>query len=185
MVRPEVSSKILFLHYTKVTSTNVIKLLIRVKKLYEARNEAINILKKVMEAEAFMQPKELVWRVLQNAQLDSGKLGESERNLVMRAIKILSDALTLITIFQQEHKLFRDEFRFNSKFFRAYMKDMGKIIGGYLKVHNEPNPALQETGLLLEEHAEHEIQKQRYEEWVRQSHAEHGVLEVPSAEEIE
>ena len=64
MVRPDVSSKILFNHYQKVTKKNVIKLLIRVKKLYEARNESINILKKVMEAEAFMQPKELVWRVL-------------------------------------------------------------------------------------------------------------------------
>lgn len=112
------------------------------KKLYEARNEAINILKKVMEAEAFMQPKELVWRVLQNPNRDGGKLRDAERNLVMRALKILSDALTLITIFQQEHKLFRDEFRFNNKYFRSYMQDMGKIIGGYLSAHNEPNPAL-------------------------------------------
>jgi len=55
----------------------------------------------------------------------------------MRALKILSDALTLITIFQQEHKLFRDEFRFSEKYFRAYMQDMGKIIGGFLLAHNE------------------------------------------------
>jgi len=54
MVRPDVCSKILFTHYQKVSKKNVIKLLIRVKKLYEARNESINILKKVMEAEAIM-----------------------------------------------------------------------------------------------------------------------------------
>ena len=66
MVRPDVSSHILFTHYKEVSKKNVIKLLIRAKKLYEARNESINILKLVMEAEAIMQPKELVWRVLQN-----------------------------------------------------------------------------------------------------------------------
>ena len=103
----------------------------------------------------------------------------------MRALKVLSDALTLITIFQQEHKLFRDEFRFNNKYFRSYMQDMGKIIGGYLKTHNEPNPALQETGLLLEEHKETETQTKRFEEWVNQSHEKYGVLDVPSEEEIE
>ena len=66
MVRPDVSSHILFNHYKEVSKKNVIKLLIRVKKLYEARNESINILMMVMEAEAIMQPKELVWRVLSN-----------------------------------------------------------------------------------------------------------------------
>ena len=154
MVRPDVNSKILFNHYKEVNKKNVIKLLIRVKKLYEARNESINILKKVMEAEWIMQPKELVWRVLQNSKRE--ECSEAERDLLMRAIKILSDALTLITIFQQEHKLFRDEFRFNKKYFRAYMQDIGMIIGGFLKVRNEKNPSLLETGLVLEEHEQHE-----------------------------
>ena len=111
MVRPDINSKILFNHYKEVSKKNVIKLLIRVKKLYEARNEVMNILKKVMEAEWIMSPTGLVWRVLQSDKREA--CSESERDLLLRALKILSDALTLITIFQQEHKLFRDEFRFN------------------------------------------------------------------------
>ena len=51
MVRPDINSEILFNHYQEVNKKNVIKLLIRCKKLYNARNESMNILKKVMEAE--------------------------------------------------------------------------------------------------------------------------------------
>ena len=133
MVRPDINSKMLFAHYKQVSKKTVIKLLIRVKKLYEARNEAIEILKKVMEAEAIMQPKGLVWRVLQSEKpeddsqaekleddseatkreddsqaekRDEDSQAEKCRNesqaklsLIQRALKILSDALTLITIF--------------------------------------------------------------------------------------
>jgi len=52
MVRPDICNAILFAHYKEVTKKNVIKLLLRVKRLYEARNESVNILKLVMEAEA-------------------------------------------------------------------------------------------------------------------------------------
>lgn len=41
MVRPDISSTVLFEHYKDVTKKNVIKLLIRVKKLYDARDESI------------------------------------------------------------------------------------------------------------------------------------------------
>ena len=36
------------------------------------------------------------------------------------------------------------------------MQDFGKVIGGFLILRGEPNPALQETGLLLQEHKEHD-----------------------------
>lgn len=74
-----------------------------------------------------------------------------------------------ITIFQQEHHLFKDEFKFNKKEYRDYIRDIGRIIGGFLKMKGKPNPALQETGLLLEEHEEHRQQSERYQEWVAQS----------------
>lgn len=77
------------------------------------------------------------------------------KELMKRALKILSDALTRITIFQQEHRLFKDEFKFNKREYREYIRDIGKIIGGFLKLKHEPNPALQETGLLQEDHSEH------------------------------
>ena len=52
MVRPDICDRILFEHYTEINNKNVIKLLLRVKRLYEARNESVNILKLVMEVEA-------------------------------------------------------------------------------------------------------------------------------------
>ena len=146
MVRPDISSAILFNHYQEVSKKNVIKLLIRVKKMYEARNEAIILLKMMAEVDAFMQPGELVWRVLQNNKQEP--LNDAERALVGRALKILSDALTHITIFKQEHKLFANEFRFNNKYYQTYLREVGQIIGGFLQLKSEPNPALQETGLL-------------------------------------
>ena len=183
MVRPDISSAILFNHYQEVSKKNVIKLLIRVKKMYEARNEAIILLKMMAEVDAFMQPGELVWRVLQNNKQEP--LNDAEKALVGRALKILSDALTHITIFKQEHKLFANEFRFNDKYYQTYLREVGQIIGGFLQLKSEPNPALQETGLLQEEHDEHEEQQQRYEEWCAASHEQYGVLEVPNASEIE
>ena len=44
MVRPDICNHILFNHYSDVTKKNVIKLLLRVKRLYDARNESVNIL---------------------------------------------------------------------------------------------------------------------------------------------
>ena len=72
----------------------------------------------------------MVWRVLQNNEQKS--LNEAEKALIGRALKVLSDALTHITIFQQEHKLFANEFRFNDKYYRAFLQDIGQIIGGFL-----------------------------------------------------
>ena len=62
--------------------------------------------------------------------------------MLKRALKILSNALTRITIFQQEHRLFKDEFKFNKREYREYIRDIGKIIGGFLKLKRQANPAL-------------------------------------------
>lgn len=59
------------------------------------------------------------------------------------------------------------------------------IIGGFLKLKHEPNPALQETGLLQEDHKEDQDQSDRYTLWVNASHAQYGKLEVPSEAEIQ
>lgn len=64
MVRPDICDRVLFNHYSEITRKNVIKLLIRVKRLYDARNESVNILKLVMEVEAVIQPKSDLWRIL-------------------------------------------------------------------------------------------------------------------------
>ena len=105
--------------------------------------------------------------------------------MLKRALKILSNALTRITIFQQEHHLFKDEFKFNKKEYRDYIRDIGKIIGGFLKLKHEPNPALQETGLLQEEHQEHSDQSQRYNEWVEQSLQDYWRLDLPKEADMD
>jgi hypothetical protein len=64
MVRPDICNAILFAHYQEVTKKNVIKLLLRVKLLYNARNESVLILKKVMEIEALISPKSDLWRIM-------------------------------------------------------------------------------------------------------------------------
>ena len=96
----------------------------------------------------------------------STPLNPSFTEMLKRALKILSNALTSITIFQQEHRLFKEEFKFNKREYREYIRDIGKIIGGFLKLKQQANPALQETGLLQEEHEEHREQETRYDEWV-------------------
>lgn len=68
--------------------------------------------------------------------------------MVNSALKTLSNALTRVTIFQQEQRLFKDVFKFDKKSFCEYIIYLGKIIGGFLRLKHEPNPALQETGLL-------------------------------------
>lgn len=52
MVRPDICDRVLFSHYDSVTLKNVIKLLLRTKRLYDARNESVKILKLVMEVDA-------------------------------------------------------------------------------------------------------------------------------------
>ena len=55
-------------------------------------------------------------------------------------------------MYKQDHKLFKDEFKFNSNYQRAYLVDVAKIIGGFLRLKSEPNPSLLENGQLQDEH---------------------------------
>ena len=150
----------------------------RIKRLYDARNESVNILKLVMEVEAVIKPKSEIWRIIQDN--DNSRLSENHYKVIMRTLKILSNALTRITIFQQEHHLFKNEFKFNNVEYRQFIRDIGCIIGGFLKLKRKPNPALQETGLLLDQHNETKEQTEKYREWVQRSLEEYGRLQLPS-----
>ena len=66
MVKPDICNHILFTHYKDVTKKNCIKLLLRCKRLYDARNEVVNILKMVTEVECVLKPKSAIWRILQD-----------------------------------------------------------------------------------------------------------------------
>ena len=97
----------------------------------------------------------------------------------MRTLKILGNALTRITIFNQEHRLFHGEFKFNKGEYRSYLCDIGANIGGFLLNKKQHNPSLQQNGQLLDEHDENDNQRVNYREWVGQSVAEFGKLDLP------
>lgn len=182
MVRPDICNKILFAHYQEITKKNVIKLLLRVKRLYDARNESINILKLVMEVEAALRPKSDLWKIMQDDS--KSRLAKPYKELVLKTLRMVSNCLTRITVFQQEHRLFKEEFKFNKKEYRDYLRDIGLLIGGFLLNKREQNPALQENGLLKDDHEESQAQSASYEKWVRDSIKEFGRLELPSESDI-
>lgn len=140
MVRPDVCTKTLLEHYHTPSKTNVTKLLLRCKRLYDARNEAVNILRIVMEVEAAIQPKSDVWRIMQDNS--KAKLKPSFSKVLNRTLQVLSNALTRITIFREEQRVFKEDFQFKDREYREYITDIGKIIGGFLKLKREANPAL-------------------------------------------
>ena len=183
MVRPDITDQILFQHYEQVTKTNVIKLLTRTKQLYDARDESVNILNLAMEVDAVISPKSDLWRIMQDNTETT--LLQPYSELIQSTIKILQTACTRITNFQQEHRLFKSYFKFNGQEYCHYICDIAKIIGGFLRLKNEPNPALMENGLLLEEHAEHTKQTERYNQWVESSLEEYGRLDLPDQSQVE
>ena len=92
MVKPDICNHILFTHYKEVTKKNCIKLLLRCKRLYDARTEVVNILKLVTEVECVLEPKSAIWRILQDDSADV--LKTSHHGVVMRTLKILGNAMT-------------------------------------------------------------------------------------------
>jgi hypothetical protein len=98
---------------------------------------------------------------------------------------ILSKALARITTFQQEHRLFKNEFKFQNKTFVEHLQHMASIISGYLQLKNKDHPALAENGLLLEKHDLSAQQKVDYEAWYAESVANTGKLSLPDLSQIE
>lgn len=99
-----------------------------------------------MEVEAALRPKSDLWKLMQDNSRT--RLAKPYKELILKTLRMVSNCLTRITVFQQEHRLFKEEFKFNKKEYREYLRDIGMIIGGYLQLKREQNPALQENGLL-------------------------------------
>ena len=136
-----------------------------------------------MEVEAAIQPKSDVWRIMQDNS--KAKLKPSFSKVLNRTLQVLSNALTRITIFREEQRVFKEDFQFKDREYREYITDIGKIIGGFLKLKREANPALQETGLLLQDHDEHEEQTERYKQWAQASIDEFGRLDMPAEDDVD
>ena len=76
--------------------------------------------------------------------------------MVNRTLFFLSMTLTKISAFQQEHRLFSGEFTFNRDEYRKFIVQIGTIISGFLIRKREKHPALQQNGLLLDDHDQEE-----------------------------
>lgn len=97
MIKPDISLAIFFKHYQDITTKNVIKLLLRCKRLYDARNQIQNILVSVMQIEEVMVPKNCLWRVLSDNTPIRLKKNVSE--MIKRTVFFLSMTLTKISAF--------------------------------------------------------------------------------------
>lgn len=95
----------------------------------------------------------MLWDLLLD---DSPAKVKSHVACVRRSLRFLSQALTKISTFQEEHRLFAGEFKFNDKNQVEYMTFLGEILAGYLARKRESNPSLQPNGLLQDEHDEKE-----------------------------
>ena len=64
MIDPDTASYILEANYTKIDRQTVIKLLLRAKLVYEARNFVSKIFKYIIELEAILRPKSSLWSIM-------------------------------------------------------------------------------------------------------------------------
>ena len=96
MIKPDVSLAIFFKHYQEINRKNVIKLLLRGKRLYDARNQMVNILVYVLQIDALLAPQNVLWRVLQDSTPIKRK---NNTDMVNRTLRFLSTALTKISAF--------------------------------------------------------------------------------------
>lgn len=148
MIEPEVSLKMFFTHYKDMNRRNVIKLLLRCKRLYDARNQMVSILANLVHVEAMMETGSVLVRVLS----DQTSTKASHFDLLRRNLRYLSVALSKIAIFQTENKLFRGEFKFNEVDQVQVIVNLGQVLCGYLACKKQANPTLLPNGLLLDQH---------------------------------
>lgn len=154
MIEQELPLNMFFTYYKEVSRKNVIKLLLRCKRLYDARNSIVSILASLVHVDIMMEPDSVLWTVLQ----DKAVRMEIHMDMVRRCLRFLSATLTKISIFQTENKLFRGGFKFNDQDQVEMIVKLGSVIGGFLASKEEDHPALQSNGLLLALHNEDDNQ---------------------------
>lgn len=94
-------------------------------------------------------PENTLWRILLDSS-PSKKKGHIDA--AKRTLRFLSAALTKISTFQHEHKLFAGGFKFKQDNIIEHITQIGTVIGGYLLKKKEAHPSLQANGLLLDDH---------------------------------
>lgn len=140
LIKSDVSNQVLFTKYSQVNGNNVIKLLVRAQRLYEAYREVTKIFKTIIELEEVMKPKSAVWRILQDQS--ESELSSERNKMVEKTLHLLSKVLAQVSVFQADQKLFKGDFRFRKTCYRQVMRDWGLVIGGFLLQKGLPNPLL-------------------------------------------
>jgi hypothetical protein len=152
MIKSDLSNYVLFKRYAEANRTNVIKLLLRAKLLFEAQKSVLTIFKHIVELEEIMRPKGALWRILQDES--SNEPDDESKSILNRTLELLGRVLTLLAIFQTEHRIFDGEFSFRRADYRKSLRDWGLVIGGFLYKKGLRNPSLLLSGLLLDDHQE-------------------------------
>lgn len=73
MIIPLVMNKSFYRKHADLTKDNLMKLLFRAQKLYDAKESVFNVLRSIFELESTIRPTSNVWRVLQDKK-SKGKL---------------------------------------------------------------------------------------------------------------
>ena len=64
MIKPEILNHIFFEFYKECNEESLVKLLLRADQLHNARQQAIKILKTVIEIDLIIKPGSMVWSLL-------------------------------------------------------------------------------------------------------------------------
>ena len=126
-------SRNFFRNHSEPNKDNVLKLLFRARKLYDAKDNVINVLKAVYEIDSAMRPGSNVWRVLQ----DSGKRDKLEpqyQNLLENHLRIISRTLGLIDTFKKENKLYKKMFLFKGSDFTLILLQYAAVTNGFMEL---------------------------------------------------
>lgn len=109
LVNPLFMQKVFFKNYRETSLENLVKLLYRARKLYDAREKVKTILKAIVEIEIAIQPSSVFWRIMQDQSL---KVQGHHKELIDNTLALIGRIMGQIDSFLEENKIFQDKFIF-------------------------------------------------------------------------
>lgn len=109
MIATDVSLEHIFEYYKKITRENVIKLLLRCKKMYEARVEVKKILTLIIKKDGVYK-----W-IMGMIGADNLNLSEPECQRIYDCKRLLHRVISSVHQFRHEHKIFKGTFVFKGQ----------------------------------------------------------------------
>lgn len=121
MISAEVSLEHIFEFYNEVNRLNVIKLLLRCKKLYEARVDVKKILLLIIKKEEIF--KWINYRIELNNTSKKAKVNNEEAQRIYDGVRFLQRLISSISQFKHEHKVFKGQFIFKGKDYQEVLQN--------------------------------------------------------------